>query len=410
MTLTQRARSLWDRLIGIADDPTDDDDVRLGKHIGVVIGLIHVFLPFALPGIAQGHPASWAVVATMPPISAINLAVLARTRRFRRYVVVLILMVMTLPAFIEVALGGIGGSSANIVFAFLGPVYAILTLGPRRATLWFVFFLVILVAVILVDPLVSSRITPQPYEQRLVFYAANLAIPLGLTFMLLRYTDIRRREAQARADELLTNAIPASSARRLKSGERRIAEVFRETTVLFADLEGFTPWSQTTDPGKVVGFLDDLFTRFDTLAEHAGVEKVKTIGDAYLAVLGGMGSAGRDSRSALHFAHDLVGELETLSEESGIALQIRIGVHTGPVVGGVIGSSRLAYDYWGDTMNIASRLQGVAPANGIAVSEATYFQTRTVQAYDPRKAVLKGIGETHVYVAALGTNEQEGKD
>ena len=122
-----------------------------------------------------------------------------------------------------------------------------------------------------------------------------------------------------------------------------------------------------------------------------------------------MGSDGRDSRGALHFAHDLVAELEALSEESGIALQVRIGVHTGPVVGGVIGSSRLAYDYWGDTMNIASRLQGVAPANGIAVSEATYFQTRTVQAYVARKAILKGIGETNVYVAALGTAEQEGK-
>ena len=399
MTLTQRARSLWDRLIGIADDPTDDDDVRLGKHIGVVIGLIHVFLPFALPGIAQGHPASWAVVATMPPISAINLAVLARTRRFRRYVVVLILMVMTLPAFIEVALGGIGGSSANIVFAFLGPVYAILTLGPRRATLWFVFFLVILVAVILVDPLVSSRITPQPYEQRLVFYAANLAIPLGLTFMLLRYTDIRRREAQARADELLTNAIPASSARRLKSGERRIAEVFRETTVLFADLEGFTPWSQTTDPGKVVGFLDDLFTRFDTLAEHAGVEKVKTIGDAYMAVAGAPEPRADHAAAAAALARGMLTALDEARADEALPLQLRIGLASGPAVGGVIGQRRILFDLWGDTVNLASRMETSGVPGRIHVALSTREALGDTYSFEERGSIdVKGLGRMTTYL------------
>jgi class 3 adenylate cyclase len=122
-----------------------------------------------------------------------------------------------------------------------------------------------------------------------------------------------------------------------------------------------------------------------------------------------MGSVGKDSQSAVEFAHDLVDELGELARESGIILQVRIGVHTGPVVGGVIGSSRLAYDYWGDTMNIASRLQGIAPPNGIAVSEATYFQTRMAQDYEARTAVLKGIGETEVYVAALGRSTEAGR-
>ena len=106
---------------------------------------------------------------------------------------------------------------------------------------------------------------------------------------------------------------------------------------------------------------------------------MKTIGDAYLAVAGGMASRGAGAKAAIQFARDLVAELAAMEEESGIALQVRVGIHTGPAVGGVIGTSRLAYDYWGDTMNIASRLQGVAPLNGVAVSEATYFQTRTIQ-------------------------------
>ena len=134
---------------------------------------------------------------------------------------------------------------------------------------------------------------------------------------------------------------------------------------------------------------------------------MKTIGDAYLAVIGGMASPVRDSKAAILFARDLIVELEAMAVETGLPLKARIGVHTGPAVGGVIGSTRLAYDYWGDTMNIASRLQGVAPLNGIAVSEATYFQTLTIQDYEKQSALLKGIGETPVYAAKLGAGDAE---
>ena len=152
----------------------------------------------------------------------------------------------------------------------------------------------------------------------------------------------------------------------------------------------------------LVQHLNRFFSIADRCADRFGIEKVKTIGDAYLAVAGGMGSAAGDSRAALGFARDLIADVAAMGEGGGIALQVRIGVHTGPVVGGVIGSSRLAYDYWGDTMNIASRLQGVAPPNGVAVSEATWHETRDMHAFTPQRAVLKGIGETEVYVASFG--------
>ncbi len=114
----------------------------------------------------------------------------------------------------------------------------------------------------------------------------NVLLPLSIVFVLLRYTDLRRRAAEARADELLLNAIPPSIATRLKHGEDRIAESYPETTVLFADVAGFTPWTNRTDPARVIALLDDLFTRFDDVAAAVGVEKLKTIGDAYMAVVG----------------------------------------------------------------------------------------------------------------------------
>jgi guanylate cyclase len=394
-----RIGALLRRLISFADGPTDDDDVRLRKRVGVIAGYIGVMLPLQLPGLAQGHPLSWAIAVTMPLISALNLTVLARTRRFDRYVVVLVLTFMLLPAFVEVALGGLAGSSANIVFAFLGPVFAILTLGPRRATAWFVLFLVILVGVILIDPIVSSRITPQPYGMRLVFYAANVGIPLGITFAFLRYTDLRRREAQARADDLLTNAIPVSIARRLKRGEQRIAEVYPETTVLFSDLVGFTPWARQTDPARVVGFLDDLFTRFDELAAKSGVEKIKTIGDSYMAVAGAPEPRADHAAAAISLAR---GMLTALAEGRGdLPLEMRIGLASGPVVGGVIGQRRILFDLWGDTVNIASRMESSGIPGRIQVAPSTRELLGDSYLFEEREPVeVKGLGRMTRFLIA----------
>ena len=396
-----RVGALVQRLIRIADQPTDDDDLRLRKRVGVVAGYIGVVLPLQLPGLAQGHPLSWAVGVTMPLVSAVNLAVLARTRRFDRYVVILVLSFMLIPAFVEVALGGLAGSSANIVFAFLGPVYAILALGPRRATAWFIFFLVLLVGVILLDPLISSRIAPQPYPLRLVFYAANVGIPLGITFALLRYTDLRRRGAEARSNELLTNAIPNSIAARLKRGEQRIAESYPETTVLFADLADFTPWSQRTDPARVVGFLDQLFTRFDRLAAECGVEKVKTIGDAYMAVAGAPERRADHASAAMALARGMLAALEEARAGSGVPLQLRIGLASGPAVGGVIGQRRIQFDLWGDTVNTASRMESSGMPGRIQVAPSTRDLLANAWSFEEREPVeVKGLGRMARYLLA----------
>lgn len=206
---------------------------------------------------------------------------------------------------------------------------------------------------------------------------------------------------RAKTEELLYNVLPQEVAARLRAG-KAVADSFSDLSVVFTDLVGFSSLSKRLSPGHLVRLLNQFFSAADRCAERHGMEKVKTIGDAYLAVCGGMASAERDSRAAVAFASDLIAEVDGMARESGIDLKVRIGIHTGPAVGGVIGSSRLAYDYWGDTMNVASRLQGLAPPGGIAVSEATYFQTRDMLAYERRREVLKGIGETDIYVARPG--------
>jgi len=201
-----------------------------------------------------------------------------------------------------------------------------------------------------------------------------------------------------KTEELLYNVLPQEVAARLKAGEA-VADAFSDLSVVFADLVGFSTLSKRLSPGHLVKLLNTFFSAADDCADRHGMEKVKTIGDAYLAVCGGMGSAGRDSAAAIAFARDLIAEVKEMARDTDIDIKVRIGIHTGPVVGGVIGSSRLAYDYWGDTMNVASRLQGIAPPNGIAVSEATYYQTRGLLDWEKQRELLKGIGETDIWVA-----------
>lgn len=205
---------------------------------------------------------------------------------------------------------------------------------------------------------------------------------------------------RAKTEELLYNVLPQEVAARLREGQA-VADSFSDLTVVFVDLAGFSNLARRLSPGHLVQVLNRFFSAADQCVERHGLEKVKTIGDAYLAVSGGMASHGGDAPAALRFARNLVEELNAIGRDSGLVLQVRIGVHTGPAVGGVIGTNRMAYDYWGDTMNIAARLQGVAPLNGVAVSESTYFQTREMQDYVPQPVVLKGIGETTAYTAQL---------
>jgi adenylate cyclase len=400
-SVRQRLRGLLDRLIGLADEPTDDDDLRLRKRIGVIASYILVVGALQLPVLSQGHPLSWFVAGTMPPVSAVNLFVLARTHRFERYVTVLVVIVLLFAAFVEVSLGGLGGSSAAIVFAFLGPVFALLALGPRRATAWFVAFLLVLIGVVALDPFVSSRIPPQPYPMRLVWYVANLAVPLGITFAMLRYTDIRRRTAEARSQELLTNAIPISIAARLQHGEERIAESYPETTILFADLADFTPWTRQTDPTHVVGFLDELFSRFDELAAEYGVEKIKTIGDAYMAVAGAPGPRADHAAAAFELARGMMTALEAARRKSEVPLELRIGLASGPVVGGVIGQRRILFDLWGDTVNIAWRMQSSGVPGRIQVAPSTRDLLGDAYSFEERGPIeVKGLGPMTTYLLA----------
>jgi len=205
----------------------------------------------------------------------------------------------------------------------------------------------------------------------------------------------RQRE---RADQLLYNVFPQSVANSLKEGKRSVA-MHGEVTILFADLVGFTALSSRLLPSQLLELLEDIFGQFDRLAKQHGVEKIKTIGDAYMAIAGAPAAVDHQVERMANFALAIVQACQQVSQSTGFELAVRVGIHTGPVVAGVIGSTRLCYDLWGDSVNVAQRIQSRGEVNAISVSEPVYFKLREHYVLVDRGLVdLKGKGPTKTYV------------
>jgi class 3 adenylate cyclase len=186
-------------------------------------------------------------------------------------------------------------------------------------------------------------------------------------FLTERELDAERR----RADDLLESILPRAVADRLKLSRETVSDRFESVTILFSDLVGFTAFSKTREPDVVVGLLNDLFSRFDENAERLGVEKIKTIGDGYMAA-GGVPSALPDHAARVsELALAMLDVMDDFRAVHGVDWQIRIGVHTGTVVAGVIGKRKFAYDLWGDAVNVASRLESTSAPGRIHVSADT---------------------------------------
>lgn len=398
LSLRARLKQQLLRLISIADLPGDDDDARLRKRAGVLGGYITIVAPLGAPAAAATPVIAWILALGLSLFSVGNLIVLARTKRFDRYVFALLASGPPFVLLATVLAGGVTTNSGGLVWAFLGPAYALLALGPRRATPWFIVFIATLLIAVAIDPFVRGFVAPPPVLIQLIFYVQNIGVPLTITFLLLRYTDIRRRAAEARSDELLTNAIPRSIATRLRRGESRIAESYPDTTVVFTDVVGFTPWANATDPTRVVALLDDLFTRLDGLAELHGLEKIKTVGDAYMAVAGAPDPRPDHAVAAVRFARSVAREVTDWRRANTLDLQVRIGIASGPVVGGVIGQRRIFFDLWGDTVNTAARMESSGVPGRIQLAASTRDLLLNTETLEERTVEVKGLGSLTTYL------------
>ncbi|MFW6296213.1 MAG: adenylate/guanylate cyclase domain-containing protein [Halothece sp.] len=206
------------------------------------------------------------------------------------------------------------------------------------------------------------------------------------------------RLEQEKSERLLLNILPEAIAAQLKNQEQSIAEAFSDVTILFADLVGFTPLSANTTPEELVKLLNKIFSRFDSLTEKHGLEKIKTIGDAYM-VASGLPNPRQDHAEAIaEMALDMQEEIAQLSRESGEKLSLRIGINTGSVVAGVIGIKKFTYDLWGDTVNLASRMESHGLSGKIQVTANTYCCLQQRYSFEERGEIfIKGKGKMRTY-------------
>jgi guanylate cyclase len=291
-----------------------------------------------------------------------------------------------------------------ILWCFTAPLGALLFYGRREAIGWFVTFIVVIALAAALDPALTDRAADIPRALNITFFALNILGVTGTGYVLLQYF-VRERERyaaalaveQERSERLLLNVLPEPIAARLKAGESPIADGFGQVGVLFADLAGFTPLSQTMTPEEVVELLAGVFTLFDELADRHHLEKIKTIGDAYMVASGLLDPRPNHAEDLARMALAMRDTIERLP--GGRRLALRIGIDIGPVVAGVIGQIKFSYDLWGDTVNTASRMESHGVPGGIQVTERAYARLNAAFDFEDRGVIeVKGKGPMRAYL------------
>jgi adenylate cyclase len=287
----------------------------------------------------------------------------------------------------------------------LSPIGALMILGTKQSTPWFVLFATLAALSWKLNYMFAGNSLPIPPHIKDTFFLMNIVGTACILYAVMRYFQSQKERTllelnleQARSEKLLLNILPKSIANRLKDNDMRIADSHEEVTILFADIVGFTKMTATMPPAELVDILSQLFSRFDALADKYQLEKIKTIGDGYM-VIGGAPAARDDHASVVaQLALEMQQALAEFNAQTDKKLQMRIGISSGPVVAGVIGTSKFAYDIWGDPVNMASRMEKTALTDSIHVSEATYALIKDNHQLEARGLIeIKGKGEVSTY-------------
>ena len=284
----------------------------------------------------------------------------------------------------------------------IGTINGLLYGGPALsvvgALLWAVSLAVSMTALGLAPHLDTE---PLGTALGIVAIAGYIAV-IGATAYHLRRRQRATRAAleaeEAKSSALLLNVFPASVIPRLRAGESPVADEFADVTVIFVDIVEFTPLAERLGPRGTVMLLNELFAKFDAAAVRLKVEKIETTGDGYLAVGGAPQRADNHPGAVADFALAVLDAVKTTAAPDGECVQVRVGIHTGPVFGGVIGESRFHYKVFGETVNVASRVQSHARAGHVLVSEATFRRIRHSHHLEEHGTVeLKGHGPMRTY-------------
>jgi class 3 adenylate cyclase len=420
----------YDRLRNAGIEPDDSVELRLNKSLLMLAtGLASVaIMLWVTIYSALGPQFSTTVPFTFQLLLAGNMLIYIKSRNFDFFRVSQLGLFLFLPFVAQWSGGTVISTSGVALWALLAPVGAILCIGVRQSVGWFIAWVVLTALSGVVDfYLADSPVAPQfnvPVRTTVVFFALNFISVATIIYMLLRYSIAEKRTIQEhlevahqqvkieqeRSERLLLNILPGPIAERLKNSNKTIADGFADVTVMFADIVNFTQVATNMSPSQVFAMLNRIFSAFDELAEEYGLEKIKTIGDAYM-VAGGLNGEIFDYSAAIA---DMATSMRDLLRRdftvNASHLEIRIGIGTGPIVAGVLGKKKFIYDLWGDTVNIASRITSEGVPGMIQCDTTTYHRlSAAFDFHEPQTIYLKGKGDMTVYrlIGRKGATDSE---
>jgi guanylate cyclase len=302
------------------------------------------------------------------------------------------------------SLGGFITSSAVILWSFICPIGALLFAEYKQSPRWLIAYLALIVISGIIHPYIYKT-NNLPEWIVTAFFVLNIGAVSSIAFVLLHYFVGQKELAyrllhieQGRSESLLLNVLPQEIAARLKDGEQNIADYYPSVSILFADLVGFTPLTSQLSPSEMVQILNKIYSHFDMLIEKSGAEKMRTIGDSYMIASGlprlRMDHAQILARLALEM-NRYIAQLPPVGDQY---LSFRIGINSGPVIAGVIGQKKFAYDAWGDTVNIASRMESHGVPGKIQITQATYELIKNDFICEPGGLIeVKGKGMMEIW-------------
>ena len=404
------------RSAGISSD--DSEELQLKKSLLMlatglvcVMSMLWLFIYWQL-----GPQFSTTIPFAFQLLLAGNMAIYLKTRNFDLFRHTQLGLFLFMPFVAQWSIGNFITASGVSLWGLLAPVGAILFCGVRESIAWFAAY-IFLTALsgffdyYLADSVMSATKSVS-IRTSVFFFVLNFIAVSTIVYLLLRFSTLEKEKAALRLDEahrllqaeqersekLLLNILPGSIAERLKNSSQTIADGFADVTVMFADIVNFTRVAEGLTPQQVFAMLNRIFSSFDELAEKYGMEKSKTIGDAYMVAGGLNGDSAEYSDAIADMALDMRDLLHRDFNVNQMHLEVRIGIGTGPVVAGVVGKKKFIYDLWGDTVNIASRITSEGVPGMIQVDEVTYRRlSGRYDFHDPQTIYLKGKGNMVVY-------------
>jgi len=399
----------------IGTDPHDSDELQLQKTLlmlgsfmfiaaGALWGILYFFFGEFIAG---SIPLGYAI------LSSLSVIVFHLTHRHRLFLFTQLLLILLLPFLLMIALGGFIKSSAVILWSILSPLGALLFDEPRQALRWLAAYLslAIISGYFEFHPLNSSSLSATIVT---IFFVLNIGTVSAIAIFLLAYFVGEKnrlftllRGEQTKSETLLLNILPKEIAAILKNESRTIADHYPETSILFADMVGFTPLSAKLEPVELVELLNEAFSFFDSLVDKYDVEKIRTIGDSYMVASGVPRHRTDHAQALVRMALEMRDFVNAHTFRNGQQVSFRFGINSGPVIGGVIGKRKFVYDVWGDVVNVGSRMESHGMSGAIQITRATYELIKDEFICEPRGTVtVKGKGEMEVWLVLSAKGKQ----